>query len=48
MTEGTTHLAFIALVALSALFAPGAQAKYVALFQEVDSDVVETAMARSI
>jgi hypothetical protein len=42
MTEGTTYLAFIALVALSALFAPGAQAKYVALFQEVGSDVVET------
>ena len=42
MIERTTYLAFVPLVALLALFAPSAQAKYVALFREVGSDVIET------
>ncbi|HWY80429.1 MAG TPA: PEP-CTERM sorting domain-containing protein [Roseiarcus sp.] len=41
MTRRTTTLTAIALLMMGALFAPAAQAKYVAIFEEVDSNVVE-------
>jgi PEP-CTERM motif len=42
MTKRTTFLAYAAILALGAISAPSAQAKFVAVFEEVGSNVVET------
>jgi hypothetical protein len=42
MTKRTAYLAAAAIVALGTLASPGAQAKYVAVFSEVDSNVEES------
>jgi PEP-CTERM motif len=41
MTKGNSHLAGTALLAISALVAPGVQAKYIVVFQEIGGDVDE-------
>jgi hypothetical protein len=48
MTKRITYLASAAILALGAISAPGAQAKYVTTFEEVGSDVTKSAAERSI